>query len=312
MGHTIFDNNLSSLLCVPFCCFHKELLRTIINISYPFLHFLTLYDGKIYFIMNCFGGSLMGVIICSQCGAEIDKDSKFCNECGKQIIKSNQIDDEVVNESAITLEKDEEIEKEMTHNKNAKILKKPVLIILGFILIIGITITSIIVKTNIDERNRKNRIKAEKLYAADFNKCLVLIKLGEIVSQSKCASIAQAWQDAIDDDEDFNDAIQDELDRYKSSKPYQKQISKAFSKIDSPKTKFNSAYEALIDLYGKYKKILQKADSPSGSLLTYGMDVNRLVSDFTEQYAKVTQKIPTKYRSSKIDDSMDKIDKILN
>jgi hypothetical protein len=66
----------------------------------------------------------------------------------------------------------------------------------------------------------------------------------------------------------------------------------AIRRLNNPPKDFERAYNKLVELYGIYNQIVSQAVGPSGSLISYNMEVDKLFNDFTTASSEFNVLVP--------------------
>ena len=125
--------------------------------------------------------------------------------------------------------------------------------------------------------------KKEK-YLVNFQLAEILI-LGSVISSVElCEIYSDTWSDAIDRRRNFSDAVNSKI-AVNSSKitdlEEQKEvIDKLMKELNNPPNEFKKAHDKLLEIYGIYTQLYSQAKGPSGSLMTFNQNVNKLQEDF--------------------------------
>lgn len=253
---------------------------------------------------------------CNKCGSELSEESLFCNKCGSKI--SELEDNNIIANKETPIQLVEAniastIEPEVTNAIPKKKSKKIIISLVGIVIILVASFVCYKIYDNHKIKQAKAQLqlqlKQEKLYAANFNKSLTLMQVYLMIIENDCGKIVQAWQDAIENDEDFNDAIQKQVDENNFSQ--NKDIEKSMDLLQTPPQKFKLAYKSLLDVYGTYKQLAEKASNPSGSLFTYAQDYHKVENEYVEKLSKVQALIPSKYKNKKTEDALNSLKVLL-
>lgn len=76
-------------------------------------------------------------------------------------------------------------------------------------------------------------------------------------------------------------------------------IEKIMSQLNSPPEGYSSAHDKIVSVYGTFSSLVSAASSPSGSLMTYNQNVNRIQEDLLRGLNELKILIP----AETIDDS---------
>lgn len=201
----------------------------------------------------------MGIIICPECGKEISNTTNQCIYCGFE------------------LKKIKNKEKENNSSKFRVFLYMIVSIIIGiniFIIYNHFYITS-------EQENYERILKIESMISDSTNKC------GEMMDE-----ISSTWSLSIENDKDFNNELSNLINNnWASSNKIQLRTNE---KIEIEKEivglknmKNQSIYIQLKELYYVYEKICSLATTPSGSLMQYNMECNKVISDYQEKLSRL-------------------------
>ena len=232
----------------------------------------------------------MALVKCKECGKEISDTIKKCPHCG--------------------------------YKEKKKISKKNLITIVIAAVVAVIVIIGLVIGLNIG--------KAKKV--ENYEKKLVetggKIYVNGIVSQIFCYDISKVWYNTIFEvsdskydeythyktsysnarywNSDFNDSIQSYLKAkskgLSSLKETKDELSKDVKDLKNiPSDKYKDTYDALVDFYGVFAKLVDSATSPSGSLSEYSKNYNSYSNDFEESYNKLKVLLPEieKYNDKK-------------
>jgi hypothetical protein len=105
------------------------------------------------------------------------------------------------------------------------------------------------------------------------------------LSVSILNDIARIWRGAIEENTNFNLAIQNHLFEEKDTlvklKCFNEEIEKGLEEAKDCPPQYLESHIALMDMYGVYSQMFSLAQSPIGSLLGFSNKVNNLKSEFT-------------------------------
>lgn len=71
-------------------------------------------------------------------------------------------------------------------------------------------------------------------------------------------------------------------------------IEKIMSQLNSPPEGYSSAHDKIVSVYGTFSSLVSAASSPSGSLMTYNQNVNRIQEDLLRGLNELKILIPAK------------------
>lgn len=138
----------------------------------------------------------------------------------------------------------------------------------------------------------------DQIYSTKFDGTAAIIYINTLSVEIRCYLISEAWDDAIDNGDDFNTAIQTLIQNWEESgsitslEESKDGIDTAMKELQEPIESYSEAYSLLVDMYGLYVQLYDQATSPSGSLMTYNSDINDLASEFEKVYNQITVIVP--------------------
>ncbi|URZ18770.1 hypothetical protein [Clostridium felsineum] len=136
-------------------------------------------------------------------------------------------------------------------------------------------------------------IQKHKEYESAFTKTTLDVMGQTVICEQMIEVFSTKWSTAIDDGEDFNNAISEVQQGFKDDGTLNKvnnnkaKIEKEMIKLQNPPKDYEKAYNLFVELYSKYGQIYSQATSPTGSLTTYNEDTNSKSSEFNEIYDKL-------------------------
>jgi hypothetical protein len=175
------------------------------------------------------------------------------------------------------------------NNKKVFFTKSKVIILVVIFLIVSI-IGGII---GYNYYTTKKKHDYEIQYQTNFSQATLDILNQTIVCEGMTAMISSSWNSAIDNDEDFNTALEnvhkawEDGGNFKTLENKKSSIEKEMIKLQNPPQDYQKAYDLFVELYSKYGQLYNQAVSPTGSLTSYNNDVNEKSSDFNEIYDKL-------------------------
>jgi len=234
-------------------------------------------------------------MFCSNCGKEIDENSKFCPNCGKEMLLSSEKDN-----------KDEPKEKKVKNKKKVIIFS-----IISILIIISI---SIIVFSRVVINNKNNK---KEEYSNLLTDTACNLYLGELIAEYHVNFIADIWYNAIYEiyDTDTNPYLVNKNGGYRSKyngyskgiKNYLTENENQIKKMDEQRKEilddmkklqelsgeeYPKELESLKEMYKNYNIIVDLAISPTGSYVDYVEKINEYIEAFNMAYNEIQISVP--------------------
>lgn len=249
------------------------------------------------------------MIVCQNCGNELNDDSLFCNKCGKRA--------KITDKS--------EISEIYDKNKKSKILKILASIITGiFVLVVVVGIVNSIKVKNIEDYKNKLELvvmlmindaaEAEKMHNVYISAWRTAIKAeyGMFIRYNpdnnsfRYTSIHSPNSPSLKEKnvnrenyaKDFNEAIaivnrifreQGKIDSLLKGK---KVIDNIMQELNDPPNDYKVVYEICFEMYGLYNQYISLAEYPSGSFVSYQEKVKELSTQLIKKHDDLNVRMP--------------------
>ncbi|WP_427137336.1 hypothetical protein [Psychrobacillus psychrodurans] len=173
------------------------------------------------------------------------------------------------------------------NNKKRKKKKNTIILVtIGIFLVIGVVLG--VMKYQQNQTEKKN---AE--YAIILAETTVDMYFEFIISNYLVISYSDIWENAIDLDIDFNDAVNSYKDAVSEKGVFEERekekdgLRNNMKLLQNPPTEYMESYIVLKQMYGIYSKMYEQSLSPTGSLV----DFNRKTNDLTSQYEQLQEEL---------------------
>lgn len=148
-------------------------------------------------------------------------------------------------------------------------------------LIVSILIVAII---GVIANGAAQKQKQKEKYLKTLQLTEVLI-LGSVISSIKlCEEYSDTWRDAIDRRRNFSDAVNSKMAENKSRindlEEQKEVIDKLMKELNNPPNEFKKTHDKLLEIYGIYMQLYSQAKGPSGTLVSFNQNINRLQEDY--------------------------------
>jgi hypothetical protein len=210
---------------------------------------------------------------CVSCNYEnIPEGSHFCNMCGANL------------------------EQPSTAPKNKKRTVIGIIVVLAILVGLGAAYKLYVDKKQTEAAAVEAAARAE--YEQTFLIASIKVSGTEILCGMWVELYASVWNDAIDEGDDFNDAIADVYDYMESEgvldefSARKEETAGVMRALQNPPDDYRDSYELLVEMYSVASQICQMATDPSGSLMTYNQNKNSQMSEFDSLFDKLQIKIP--------------------
>ncbi|MCE4051866.1 hypothetical protein [Bacillus sp. Au-Bac7] len=152
----------------------------------------------------------------------------------------------------------------------------------------------------------KYQEKKKQDYAKLQAETIVDMRVSFLMATLIVGSYSDVWDNAIDNGNDFNVAISEfkssiEDNALKDRKDEQESIKENMKLLQNPPENYTESYNVLKEMYGTYARIMEQAESPSGSLIEFNKNVNELYSDFEEKVEQLDITLPSDVKKIKED-----------
>ena len=152
----------------------------------------------------------------------------------------------------------------------------------------------------------KYQEKKKEDYAKLQAETIVDMRVSFLMATLIAGSYSDVWDNAIDNGNDFNVAISEfkssiEDNALKDRKDEQEAIKENMKLLQNPPEDYTESYNVLKEMYGTYARIMEQAESPSGSLIEFNKNVNELYSDFEEKVEQLDITLPSDVKKIKED-----------
>lgn len=169
--------------------------------------------------------------------------------------------------------------------------------------LIGLIVVAIIVgivgwQVNNMEKKAALEKEQKEQYLATLQLASLSILNSTITATEMCEGYSDVWRNAIDRGRDFNTAIRDRADYYELQGKFaeleaaKEDIDKLMKELNNPSEEYKKAHEKLLEIYGIYTELNSQANSPSGSLMTFNQNINKLQNDFIRATNEYTILVP--------------------
>lgn len=124
------------------------------------------------------------------------------------------------------------------------------------------------------------------------------INLSSAESLLLCNTVSDFWSEAINNGQDFNDAVKKvtqvakETDFLQKLNDDKKSIDNMMNQLNKPTDENKDLYNKLLSLYGQYTKLYELATIPKGSLVSYNKSVNEIYSEIQRLYNEFVVLVP--------------------
>lgn len=142
----------------------------------------------------------------------------------------------------------------------------------------------------------------EKEYIANLNLANQKMISSLIKCLEMCELYSKVWREAIEDrdNRDFNDALSAQrakfefFDDIKDINQSKELIKSILQELNSPIDFYPEAHKKIVQLFGVYSQIHSLAESPSGSLTSYNMQINDLQNEYLKIINEISVSMPNK------------------
>ena len=144
------------------------------------------------------------------------------------------------------------------------------------------------------------RNKAEREYIDNIHLAVAIMTMSNIKCLKMSNRYSYEWRSAIEYDDDFNiwlkgqradfekDGSIENIDKSKES------VENILLKLNDTTDFYPRAHEKLITLYGIYSQINSLASYPTGSLMTYNAQTNKLQTEYLRVVSELMVLLPKK------------------
>lgn len=193
-------------------------------------------------------------------------------------------------------------------------MKKPIVLILLLIVVVGTVIVGFYIKHQNDVNAEKARLAeqakiAEETKIAEQKKLHDEYELGfravvaEIIFQAGvnnvvCERIAFSWEIGTGAGSAMSLFVRLAQDKAKKAGIYdltmkgKEKIENEIRKLANPPSDYKTGYDLLLEMYGYHVQLYNQATSPAGSYVFYCKDVNDKYSEIQKTYNKILVVVP--------------------
>jgi|694.fasta_scaffold155871_2 hypothetical protein len=133
---------------------------------------------------------------------------------------------------------------------------------------------------------RQRLTAAMALMAATSSKCVDICSKHSSAWQSAAGSRYGSIDSAVSSSVSNNQEVIAEVELGKDA------IEKIMSQLNSPPEGYSSAHAKIVSVYGTFSSLVSAAASPSGSLMTYNQNVNRIQEELLKSLNELKILIP--------------------
>ncbi len=151
-------------------------------------------------------------------------------------------------------------------------------------------------------------VKAEQAYNNQLGLTAVNILLQSKLADTMCQKYATDWNNAIDLSSSLNDDASSTINNFISLDENGYEIDGTMAKLKSskqkidtemqslvtPPSKYQQAYNQVLQMYNSYTKLESEAESPQGSLIEFNQNVNQLSSEIIAKSNDFRVSLPSK------------------
>ncbi|MBP1904443.1 hypothetical protein J2Z32_001060 [Paenibacillus turicensis] len=236
------------------------------------------------------------MIICKNCGNEVDEKSLFCDQCGLKLDTEDEDNELLNNQSEETA-----VSVEVNDNFRVKKSKKTILFsLLSIVVLIGAIGGGYWYFSDKQE-------KAINKYREDLAVAVTQMMSFSLISEEICNQYSDVWNRAIKEDWiivnnksalNFNEAISYKREEFEEKniialiKKNTEETDKLMQGLNKPSPEYQNAYDKLVELYGLYTQYADLADFPKGSLLEFNKTRNQLSSEIGKLYKQFKILVP--------------------
>ncbi len=139
---------------------------------------------------------------------------------------------------------------------------------------------------------------SDRGYSEKYKSAQLEIAFGAESATKICEVYSQTWEAAIENGNDFNQAIKRAQETLQSSKAFEileetkAEAEKKMKDAANPPKSFEEPYKKLVQLYGIYGQLNSLAMNPSGTLMSFNQKVNDLSSQFISLSNEISVLVP--------------------
>lgn len=139
-----------------------------------------------------------------------------------------------------------------------------------------------------------------KKYKENFNKAEINIEVEESTAAVMANKESEVWDDAIQNSDDFETAVNDLHEKYQQNGSLKslindsKKSEEIMKLLKNPPKNYGQAYSILVKMYTKAESVKDMARYPSGSLNSYTNNLTNTTKDFDDLHNNLKVIIPSK------------------